>query len=245
MSRNLGLHPVWAGPRFLALRSTHTGRHCAHPHAQALPVVFRPVRRGFGRSHNPGARGQRAQGAARARALSQPRRARASRQLRLPGGRTLVRFAQVHAGLPVLARGPARCSTRRQPTPLAAAKVEERFPSVSKPGVSPAAAAQAAELASRGAVFDAKDAALAWFPGPRKSGWRGSVSRLVPARRARPSSPSMRKAEPRSCGSTRRASIAKPPCTSRIRSRRRRRRPSRSSRCRPQPRSSRASGFSR
>ena len=88
--------------------------------------------------------------------------------LPLSKGRTLVRFAQSHAGLPVVSRGAsALLDAKGAPTAFAASKVEERFPSSSTPALDAGAAAHAAELAVQGATFDAKDARLAWLPGPR------------------------------------------------------------------------------
>lgn len=90
-----------------------------------------------------------------------------------PGGAKLVRFAQTHAGLPVLWRGAGvLLDAQGKPTALATRRVAERFPAASAPTLGAALAAQRAESALRGARFEASDAKLAWLP-------RAGEARLV------------------------------------------------------------------
>lgn len=82
-----------------------------------------------------------------------------------PGGQQLVRFAQSHAGIPVLSRGAsALLDAKGNPTSFATARLEERFPASASPSLSAALAAKRAERLARGARFGAGDAKLAWLP---------------------------------------------------------------------------------
>lgn len=90
-----------------------------------------------------------------------------------PGGQKLVRFAQQHAGLPVLWRGASvLLDAQGKPTRFSAAHLAERFPSSSQPSVPAAEAAKRGSSWLFGQSFAPSDAKLAWLP-------RGGDARLV------------------------------------------------------------------
>lgn len=82
----------------------------------------------------------------------------------LPGGQTLVRFAQRHHGIPVLSRGASVLfDAKGKPTRLATARLAERFPSTDVPSLTAKVAAERANDNARGADFTANGARLAWL----------------------------------------------------------------------------------
>jgi MYXO-CTERM domain-containing protein len=86
------------------------------------------------------------------------------RTLASTGGRRVVRFAQLHAGLPVLGRGASVVlDAAGAPTAFATASLVRRFPSTSTPAIDSAHAARSASRVAR-LPFAASDARLAWLP---------------------------------------------------------------------------------
>ena len=82
----------------------------------------------------------------------------------LPGGQTMVRFAQRHHGIPVLSRGASvLLDAKGNPTQFAAARLAEHFATSDVPSLTPSLAAERANGSARGAGFTAGDARLAWF----------------------------------------------------------------------------------
>ena len=91
----------------------------------------------------------------------------------LPSGHRVVRFAQRHHDIPVLARGASVVlDAGGNPTALAAARLAPRFPIEHTPSLTRSAAAQTANAFTRGAEFGANDVRLAWLD-------RGGTARLV------------------------------------------------------------------
>jgi MYXO-CTERM domain-containing protein len=94
------------------------------------------------------------------------------RSSRLPDGRRVVRFAQLHAGIPVIGRGASVVlDASGAPTGLAAARLQRSFPGGSAPAIDGARAADAASALAR-LPFAPAEARLAWLPS-------GSQARLV------------------------------------------------------------------
>lgn len=147
-------------PFALALFFSAPGRADAAPSLTLSPLPVTPVAKGP---------------VARAREVLRVREPR-SQSLELShvdtlprsGGQTLVRFRQTHAQIPVLSRGASvLLDAAGDPTTFATARLEDHFPSQVAPSLTAELAAKSATSRARGSAFDAKDAELAWWPGPR------------------------------------------------------------------------------
>jgi MYXO-CTERM domain-containing protein len=91
------------------------------------------------------------------------------RTARLAGGRRVVRFAQLHAGFPVLARGASvLLDASGAASELAAARLVGDLPAATQPAVDAAGAAAAASRVAR-VPLSASDARLAWLPSGRSA----------------------------------------------------------------------------